>query len=45
MNRLIGGERLVDPAIDPRGAITVPMRYVHSAVDPYGHSRMTVRFE
>jgi glycine reductase len=45
MNRLIGGERLVDPAIDPRGAITVPMRYLHSAVDPYGHSRMTVRFE
>ena len=45
MARLIGGQRLMDPAIDPRGAITVPMRYLHSAVDPYGHSRMTVRFE
>jgi len=45
MDRLIGGERLVDPAIDPRGAITVPMRYLHSSVDPYGHSRMTVHFE
>jgi glycine reductase len=45
MDRLVGGERLGDPALDPRGPITVPMRYVHSAVDPYGHSRMTVRFE
>ena len=45
MDRLIGGQRLVDPTIDPRGAISVPMRYLHSAVDPYGHSRMTVRFE
>ena len=45
MARLIGGQRLMDPALDPRGAITVPMRYLHSAVDPYGHSRMTVRFE
>ncbi len=45
METLIGGQRLVDPAIDPRGEITVPMRYLHSSVDPYGHSRMTVRFE
>jgi glycine reductase len=45
MERIIGGDRLVDPSIDPRGEITVPMRYVHSSVDPYGHSRLTVRFE
>jgi glycine reductase complex component B subunit alpha and beta len=45
MTTVIGGDRLVDPAIDPRGAITVPMRYLHSAVDPYGHSQRTVRFE
>jgi glycine reductase len=45
MDRVIGGDRLVDPAIDPNGEITVPMRYLHSAVDPYGHSRRTVRFE
>ncbi len=45
MDTVIGGDRFVDPAIDPRGEITVPMRYLHSAVDPYGHSRLTVRFE
>jgi glycine reductase len=45
MTTVIGGDRLVDPAIDPHGAITVPMRYLHSAVDPYGHSQRTVRFE
>src|SRR5262249_41891070 len=38
METMIGGQRLVDPAIDPHGEITVPMRYLHSAVDPYGHS-------
>jgi len=45
MDTLIGGDHLVDPSVDPRGEITVPMRYLHSAVDPYGHSRLTVRFE
>jgi glycine reductase complex component B subunit alpha and beta len=45
METVIGGDRLVDPAIDPHGEITVPMRYLHSSVDPYGHSRRTVRFE
>jgi sarcosine reductase len=45
LETLIGGDRLVDPSLDPHGAITVPMRYLHSSVDPYGHSRMTVRFE
>jgi len=45
MQTLIGGTRLGDPALDPHGEITVPLRYLHSSVDPYGHSRMTVRFE
>jgi glycine reductase complex component B subunit alpha and beta len=45
MATVVGGDRMVDPAIDPHGDITVPMRYLHSAVDPYGHSRRTVRFE
>jgi sarcosine reductase len=45
MARLIGGERLVDPDIDARGELTVPMRYLHGAMDPNGSSRLTVRFE
>jgi sarcosine reductase len=45
MKRLIGGDHLVDPDMDARGELTVPLRYLHSSVDPYGHSRRTVRFE
>jgi hypothetical protein len=45
MATVIGGDRFVDPAIDPHAEIAVPMRYLHSAVDPYGHSQRTVRFE
>ena len=41
MERVIGG----DATLDPGSERTVPMRYLHSAVDPYGHSRLTVRFE
>lgn len=45
MDTIIGGDHLVDPDMDARGEVTVPMRYLHSSVDPYGHSRLTVRFE
>lgn len=45
METLIGGERLVDPDIDARGELTVPIRYLHGAMDPNGSSRLTVRFE
>ena len=45
MATLIGGERLVDPDIDARGELTVPMRYLHGAVDPQGSSRQMVRYE
>src|SRR5438552_3099805 len=45
MTTLIGGDRLVDPDIDARGELTVPMRYLHGAVDPRGGSRQTGRFE
>ena len=45
MATLIGGDRLVDPDIDARGELTVPMRYLHGAIDPSGGSRQTVRFE
>jgi hypothetical protein len=30
---------------DARGELTVPMRYLHGAIDPMGHFRLTVRFE
>jgi len=42
---LIGGDRLVDPDIDARGELTVPMRYLYGAIDPNGSSRLTVRYE
>ncbi len=45
MATLIGGDRLVDPDIDARGEMTVPMRYLHGAIDPSGGSCQTVRFE
>jgi glycine reductase len=45
MPTIIGGTRLVSPDIDPRGEITVPMRYVHGAADVHGHGRLSVRFE
>jgi glycine reductase complex component B subunit alpha and beta len=45
MTALIGGDHLVDPEIDARGELTVPMRYLHGAVDPHGSSRQTVRYE
>jgi len=45
METLVGGEVLAAPAVDARGELTVPMRYLHGAIDPMGHSRLTVRFE
>jgi glycine reductase complex component B subunit alpha and beta len=45
MSTIIGGDHLVDPDIDARGELTVPMRYLHGAIDPTGNSRLTVRFE
>jgi glycine/sarcosine/betaine reductase component B subunit len=45
METLVGGEVLAAPALDARGELTVPMRYLHGAIDPMGHSRLTVRFE
>jgi len=45
MPTVIGGSRLVSPDMDPRGEITVPMRYVHGAADIHGHGRLAVRFE
>ncbi len=45
MDAIIGGDHLVDPDIDARGALTVPMRYLYGAIDPTGNSRLTVRFE
>jgi sarcosine reductase len=45
METIIGGELLAAPALDARGELTVPMRYLHGAIDPMGHSRLTVRFE
>jgi sarcosine reductase len=45
LETLIGGDRLVAPALDARGEMTVPLRYLHGAIDPMGHSRQTVRFE
>ena len=45
MQTLIGGDHLVDPDIDARGELTVPMRYLHGAIDPTGNSRLTVRYE
>ena len=45
MATMIGGTHLVDPEIDARGELTVPMRYLYGAIDPSGNSRLTVRFE
>jgi sarcosine reductase len=45
LDTVIGGDRLVAPDADARGELTVPMRYLHGAVDPTGNSRLTVRFE
>jgi glycine reductase len=45
MGRLIGGDHLVDPHMDARGELTVPMRYLTGSVDPTGNTRLTVRFE
>jgi sarcosine reductase len=45
LETVIGGEHLVAPEVDARGELTVPMRYLHGAVDPTGHSKLTVRFE
>ena len=45
MARLIGGEHLVDPYMDARGELTVPMRYLCCAVDTTANTRQTVRFE
>jgi glycine reductase len=45
MATIIGGDYLVDPEIDARGELTVPMRYLYGAIDPSGSSRLTVRFE
>jgi glycine reductase len=45
LDTVLGGDHLVAPALDARAEMTVPMRYLHGAVDPTGHSRATVRFE
>jgi len=45
MARLIGGEHLVDPYMDARGELTVPMRYLCCSVDTTANTRQTVRFE
>ncbi|MBI4494335.1 MAG: hypothetical protein HY690_16230 [Chloroflexi bacterium] len=45
MDKLIGGERLITSEADPRGELTVPMRYVHSSCSNQGFSRHTTRFE
>jgi glycine reductase len=45
MARLIGGDHLVDPYMDARGELTVPMRYVTASVDATANTRQTVRFE
>jgi sarcosine reductase len=45
LQTVIGGDRLVDPDMDARGELTVPMRYLHSAIDVQGHSRLTTRFQ
>jgi glycine reductase len=45
MGRLIGGDHLVDPHMDARGELTVPMRYLTGSVDPTANTRLTVRFE
>jgi glycine reductase len=45
MPTVIGGDALIPGDVDARGPITVPMRYLHGAIDPMGQSRMTVRFE
>jgi hypothetical protein len=44
METLVGGEVLAAPR-STRGEPTVRMRYLHGAIDPMGHSRLTVRFE
>jgi len=45
LQRLIGGERLVDPDMDARGELTVPMRYLCCSIDTTANTRQTVRFE
>jgi glycine reductase complex component B subunit alpha and beta len=45
LQTIIGGESLIAPEMDARKELTVPLRYLHGAVDPMGHSRLTVRFE
>src|SRR5207249_9293896 len=39
MARLIGGEHLVDPYMDARGELTVPMRYLCCSVDTTANTR------
>ena len=33
LDTVIGGDHLVDPDVDARGELVVPMRYLHGAVD------------
>ena len=45
LERLIGGEHLVDPHMDARGELTVPLRYLCCSIDATANTRQTVRFE
>jgi sarcosine reductase len=45
LERLIGGEHLVDPYMDARGELTVPLRYLCCSIDATANTRQTVRFE
>ncbi|MBI4493739.1 MAG: hypothetical protein HY690_13185 [Chloroflexi bacterium] len=45
MSRVIGGDHLVNPELDARGELTVPMRYLQGAGGVQGHNRLATRFE
>jgi hypothetical protein len=45
LERLIGGEHLVDPYMDARGDLTVPLRYLCCSIDATANTRQMVRFE
>jgi hypothetical protein len=41
---VIGGDYLVAPEMDAHAELTVPMRYLHGAVDIQGHNYLATRF-
>jgi glycine reductase complex component B subunit alpha and beta len=45
LQRVIGGDHLVNPEQDARGEIRVPIRYLHSSCALQGFSRLSTRFE